>query len=470
MKQKNENLIEDTLSLTVYANLVQLTKKRHSKKIEHKNMHLSRKFEILLKKKFKQNKEITPEEKKEHQTKTLLNFSGIEIPDEFIPLLSKGLEFKISTKKLPIIDMICGIKKAAKSFSSPSMANGFRFECKRIMEKEKNTKLTNITNELCNGLNEWLKQNRLILIENDKGRATCIISQQKVDELINQELSNKERYVELKSDNIEKAKTAINKEIANLRKENIKELKYLTTSAKSYIKDTEQFVNKVKEINLDENEKLVSFDIADMYPSLPKSEVIHEVERRIREDTFKTNLNKEALVRLVKISVEFMTFKIGNKFYNQADGLFIGSPASPCFAEIYIQRIVENSIYSMLHAPRIWLRKVEDTFTVKFTGEEEKDDQIPFLDCLIMRKDDNTVRAKTICTEEADLKEELNYIQKTTQLNEFPNNIVTKTIKETLNKECNGRNQTDRRIQFDCFYPMKKASQNKSPEYARNLM
>ncbi|XP_057308242.1 uncharacterized protein LOC130646121 [Hydractinia symbiolongicarpus] len=457
MKQKNENLIEDTLSLTVYANLVQLTKKRHSKKIEHKNMHLSRKFEILLKKKFKQNKEITPEEKKEHQTKTLLNFPGIEIPDEFIPLLSKGLEFKISTKKLPIIDMICGIKKAAKSFSSPSMANGFRFECKRIMEKEKNTKLTNITNELCNGLNEWLKQNRLILIENDKGRATCIISQQKVDELINQELSNKERYVELKSDNIEKAKTAINKEIANLRKENSKELKYLTTSAKSYIKDTEQFVNKVKEINLDENEKLVSFDIADMYPSLPKSEVIHEVERRIREDTFKTNLNKEALLRLVKISVEFMTFKIGNKFYNQADGLFMGSPASPCFAEIYIQRIEENSIYSMLHASRIWLRKVDDTFTVtkhktedtlnelnniyskvKFTAEEEKDDQIPFLDCLIMRKDDNTVktkvykkpthtgqytnytsnqplhvklstiktltrRAKTICTEEADL-------------------------------------------------------------------
>ncbi|XP_057305306.1 uncharacterized protein LOC130642235 [Hydractinia symbiolongicarpus] len=276
-----------------------------------------------------------------------------------------------------------------------------------------------------------------------------------------------------------------------------KELKYLTTSAKSYIKDTEQFVNKVKEINLDENEKLVSFDIADMYPSLPKSEVIHEVERRIREDTFKTNVNKEALVRLVKISVEFMTFKIGNKFYNQADGLFIGSPASPCFAEIYIQRIEENSIYSMLHAPRIWLRKVDDTFTVtkhktedtlnelnnihskvKFTAEEEKDDQIPFLDCLIMRKDDNTVktkvykkpthtgqytnytsnqplhvklstiktltrRAKTICTEEADLKEELNYIQKTMQLNEFPKNIVTKTIKETLNKECNGRNQTD---------------------------
>ena len=183
-----------------------------------------------------------------------------------------------------------------------------------------------------------------------------------------------------------------------------------------------------------------------------------------------------------------MSFRIGNKYYEQADGLFIGSPASSCFAELFIQRVEEVSVYTMLHAPRIWIRKVDDTFTInnhetndtltelnqihpqiKFTAEEEENGQIPFLDCSVLRTDNNRVktkvykkpthtwqytnfysnqplheklstvktlarRAKLVCTESTDLKEELEYIEKTMQLNEFPKVIVKKVIHETLSK------------------------------------
>ena len=43
-------------------------------------------------------------------------------------------------------------------------------------------------------------------------------------------------------------------------------------------------------------------------------------------------------------------------------------------------------------------------------------------------------RAKLVCTEKTDLKEELEYIEKTMQLNEFPKVIVKKVIHETLSK------------------------------------
>ena len=59
-----------------------------------------------------------------------------------------------------------------------------------------------------------------------------------------------------------------------------------------------------------------------------------------------------------------MSFRIRNKYYEQADCLFIGSPESPCFAELFIQRVEEVSVYTMLHAPRIWICKVDDTFTI----------------------------------------------------------------------------------------------------------
>ena len=51
-----------------------------------------------------------------------------------------------------------------------------------------------------------------------------------------------------------------------------------------------------------------------MYPSLPKNEVVAEVIR-IKEPELKPNVNKDALIQLVSLSVKFMSFKISNKFY-----------------------------------------------------------------------------------------------------------------------------------------------------------
>ena len=56
---------------------------------------------------------------------------------------------------------------------------------------------------------------------------------------------------------------------------------------------------------------------------------------------------------------------------DQKQGLFIGAPTSACFAEIYIQRVEENHVYTMLNAPRPWYRKVDDTFAITSHDFEE---------------------------------------------------------------------------------------------------
>ena len=40
------------------------------------------------------------------------------------------------------------------------------------------------------------------------------------------------------------------------------------------MKDTEQFVDKIGNIKLEEGKTMVSFDISDIYPSLPRQDVI----------------------------------------------------------------------------------------------------------------------------------------------------------------------------------------------------
>ena len=70
-----------------------------------------------------------------------------------------------------------------------------------------------------------------------------------------------------------------------------KELRPLIRSGKSYIKDTEQLVDKIRNVKLEEDEKMVSFDISSMYPSLRKLVAITEVVRRINDKNFKPSMN-----------------------------------------------------------------------------------------------------------------------------------------------------------------------------------
>ena len=66
-----------------------------------------------------------------------------------------------------------------------------------------------------------------------------------------------------------------------------------------------------------------------------------------------------------------MQSNILQKYCNQKQGLFIGAPTSPCFAEIYIQRVEENHNYTMLNTLRLWYRRVDDTFAITSHDLEE---------------------------------------------------------------------------------------------------
>ena len=110
-------------------------------------------------------------------------------------------------------------------------------------------------------------------------------------------------------------------------------------------------------------EGLFNMYISNMYPSLPRHGVI-TVLRRINNEHFKPSMNKKALIELVIISVEFMSFSCNGQCFDQKDGLFIVSPTSLAFAELYIQRFEEIHVYRMIHTPRLLLRKADDTFVI----------------------------------------------------------------------------------------------------------
>lgn len=180
-------------------------------------------------------------------------------------------------------------------------------------------------------------------------------------------------------------------------------------SSKYSIKNSFELTNKLKNISFPEQSFLVSFDVKNLFPSVPPEDCIELVRNLLfRESNIPTHhiLNICLLVDTV-LRQNFCQFN--NKFYSQISGLAMGSPLSPLLAEIFLSnlesKIETHPLFSKIVC---FFRYVDDTFvifngssqelqilltflnslnsSIQFTMELEVDGSIPFLDLLIQRR------------------------------------------------------------------------------------
>lgn len=59
------------------------------------------------------------------------------------------------------------------------------------------------------------------------------------------------------------------------------------------MKDTEHVPDEIRNIKLEEDKTMASFDILDIFPFLPKQDAIAKVIRRINDKNFKISVNKK---------------------------------------------------------------------------------------------------------------------------------------------------------------------------------
>ena len=103
-----------------------------------------------------------------------------------------------------------------------------------------------------------------------------------------------------------------------------------------------------------------------------------------------------------------MQFSLAGQTYIQCDGVTMGSPLGPVLAGMYMAELERTLIPKLRGHMMSWKSFVDDTITsikrtsvtyvinvlnsfhsnTEFTNEEEKDGQIPFLDVLLVRKND----------------------------------------------------------------------------------
>nr|VZI46000.1 unnamed protein product [Spirometra erinaceieuropaei] len=177
------------------------------------------------------------------------------------------------------------------------------------------------------------------------------------------------------------------------------------------VKSAEELLTRIKHLEVEADEVMVSFDVISLFTSIPPALAIDTIDGFLREKYDETDqqLKRAHIIELLELCLKtFFTFN--RQVYEQKKGTPMGSPLSGLIAEAVLQRL-EQQVFSS-YPPKFWARYIDDTFVVikrsevkafkallnsifpdiQFTMEEEVNNQLPFLDVQVTRLTDGKIR------------------------------------------------------------------------------
>ena len=100
-------------------------------------------------------------------------------------------------------------------------------------------------------------------------------------------------------------------------------------------KDTFSFVSQIKNANLSKK-FLISYDVTSLFTNISLQETIDIAIRLIFNHDPNLNITRKELKKLFLFATLQTHFIFKSKFYNQIDGVAMGSPLAPVLANIFM--------------------------------------------------------------------------------------------------------------------------------------
>ena len=173
-----------------------------------------------------------------------------------------------------------------------------------------------------------------------------------------------------------------------------------------FIRNSQDFIMKIRALKLDKHDLLISCDVESLFTRVPVTQACQIIEDRLLVSNISAQdaVNTANAIRAV---MNTTYFQFRGDFYEQTEGAAMGSPLSPTVANIFMEHFEELALRTAKLKPKLWLRYVDDTFVVwphgketitefikhlngieqsiKFTWEMENGRKLPFLDVWVQR-------------------------------------------------------------------------------------
>ncbi|XP_072030474.1 uncharacterized protein [Amphiura filiformis] len=186
-----------------------------------------------------------------------------------------------------------------------------------------------------------------------------------------------------------------------------------------HVVNSKQLAEEMTGVLIEENDIFNSHDVVSLFTNTPIDKSLDIIKDRLEKDktlNTRTNLTPDDIIQLLQFVLTTTYFSFRGSIYRQVFGAAMGSPVSPIVANLFMEWLEQEAITTapLDCKPKLWRRYVDDILeiinkdstqkltdhlnttdqsgNIKFTYEEEKEGQIPFLDTLLIRKQDGTVK------------------------------------------------------------------------------
>ena len=121
-----------------------------------------------------------------------------------------------------------------------------------------------------------------------------------------------------------------------------------------HVHNTQDFIHQIKDIKLQKDQCMVSFDVKVLFTSVPRKTAINTIKKLLEEvpELYKrTSLSVKNNTRLLEYCLTSTYFIFWGRFYEQQEGAAIGSPMSPIVANLYMEQFENQAINTASHPP-----------------------------------------------------------------------------------------------------------------------
>ena len=127
-------------------------------------------------------------------------------------------------------------------------------------------------------------------------------------------------------------------------------IKPLVGQSPHHLKNTQHFIQQLQGKRLEPGEVITSFDVKDLFTSVPVHPAIQIVKQRLQQDNTlpqRTSMSIPQITSLPEFCLTNTFFLFQGKYYEQVQGAAIGSPISPLIANIFMEEFEVKALSSI---------------------------------------------------------------------------------------------------------------------------
>ena len=371
----------------------------------------------------------------------VLNLTGNDLPVNHQNLLNLGPKFVPALKYVPVLDIVTTTEKAALQIERNESDNGscvkaesLRHNVSNILMKYAKKKLpTNLSKDQENALREMKKDESVKVVPFDKGVGFAVLQKESMLEKISEHVKNA-RIVS--KDPTKPLLSKFQREISRLKKEGKIEKKQFHSMypsdatpprlygfvkahkpSKDYpmrpvvstvgsafygsskylvdllqptlnknltrVKNSSTFAKEAKDWEIAKDEIQVSYDVVNLYPSIPISKATEVIMQFTKDDwdeiKQRTKLDVKDIESLLRLCLSQCYFLWDDKIFVIDDAGPIGLSLMVTMAEGYLQFLEEKTLTCALSCqPKTFRRYVDDSH-VRFDNHNQADEFLTIL-------------------------------------------------------------------------------------------